>query len=192
MSVNFCWWVWIQDSLLPWDFHVIEKRTSPFLFKAKIWGWVLNLEDLSFVNFDFFFPNSKRGKLEYVCMGLGVVKWGWGCKRKGWFKGLDGLPIWGLSIHTPAIVLFFCISVGVYSEKEVPRVCPTGRLAIFVFPQLFVCFFSHKFVAAVFLWLCFWVALVWVADLSTMHLFCVCWIVPFKTSKWWFEMGNVF
>lgn len=41
--------------------------------------------------------------------------------------------MYGLSIHIPVIVLFFSCDVGVYSEKEVPRVYESGTLAIFGF-----------------------------------------------------------
>lgn len=67
---------------------------------------------------------------------------------------LSWSAIFGLPVPISAIffIYFSSCSVGVYLEKEVPGVYPSGALNIFLFFHNSVCsFFIHKLVAAVFL-----------------------------------------
>lgn len=134
---------------------MIGKETSLFLVQSKIWGWVLNLEDLSFVSFGFFSKFHEQQTWICVCMGLGVLKWGWGCKRKGWFKKFR----WSTCLafvytHSHNSFIFPGQCRSLFREGSSQSLFHR-KISYFCFSTTICLFFSHKFVAAVFLWLCF-------------------------------------
>lgn len=95
------------------------------------------------------FLSPMTGEFECACCEIGWYVEG----RSMTYRLSWCIYFWFASTHScNSFYLFFLMQVGVYLEKEVPGVYPSGALNIFCFSiTMYVGFFIHKFVAAIFL-----------------------------------------